>query len=367
MTVTTRRTGETLLACWSGTTDPTGRAALGILVNAVRRDAPSVDVHDAPADVLGRYDPASRSGPPVRVAVPLTLTDGTDVATRLGDGPPSRPDDPHRPRPRPGLDPGRDLRPAARRGRCAQGRHDRARSRGIAPRLRDQRLLPVRAASQRSMGRTGARGLGRWPRHPTGRRRRHRPGPRPAGRRGVVPADARAVTPTCSGTAAPTSSPRPCSTAAHPTSGWSRSSSRDSTRPSASEFRWPSLAHHVQGPVADADWLGRDRRPGAVHAGLRRPGALPHGGVQPAGRAGERARGGPERLDPAAELRRPRRPHDDLRGRAAPRAAADEARRHRPCAVLRDRDRRIMGGISSPCARTPRASPTTRAVTNRWA
>ena len=81
--MTSRRTGETLLACWSGTTDPTGRAALGILVNAVRRDAPSVDVHDAPADVIVRYNPASRSGPPVRVAVPLTLTDGTDVADAL--------------------------------------------------------------------------------------------------------------------------------------------------------------------------------------------------------------------------------------------------------------------------------------------
>ena len=71
--------GETLLACWSGTTDPTGRTAIGILVNAVRRDAPSVDVHDAPADLF-RPD---GSWAPVRVAVPLTLTDGTDVADAL--------------------------------------------------------------------------------------------------------------------------------------------------------------------------------------------------------------------------------------------------------------------------------------------
>jgi sirohydrochlorin ferrochelatase len=78
-----RRTGETLLACWSGTTDPTGRAALGLLVNAVRRDAPSVDVHDVPADGLNPDNTASRAGSPVRVAVPLTLTDGTDVAHAL--------------------------------------------------------------------------------------------------------------------------------------------------------------------------------------------------------------------------------------------------------------------------------------------
>ena len=77
--MSTRRAGETLLACWSGTTDPTGRAALGILVNAVRRDAPSVDVHDAPADLFRPDDFWS----PVRVAVPLTLTDGTDVSQAL--------------------------------------------------------------------------------------------------------------------------------------------------------------------------------------------------------------------------------------------------------------------------------------------
>ena len=79
----TRCTGETLLACSSGTTDPTGRAALGILVNAVRHDAPSVDVHDVPADMIRPDGTASRSVPPVRVAVPLTLTDGTDVAHAL--------------------------------------------------------------------------------------------------------------------------------------------------------------------------------------------------------------------------------------------------------------------------------------------
>ncbi len=77
--MTTRRTGETLLACWSGTTDPTGRAAVGTLVNAVRRDAPSVDVRDVVASVVRPQD----SWSPVRVAVPLTLTDGTDVAHAL--------------------------------------------------------------------------------------------------------------------------------------------------------------------------------------------------------------------------------------------------------------------------------------------
>lgn len=77
--MTTRRKGETLLACWSGTTDPTGRTAIGILVNAVRRDAPSVDVHDGPAD---RFRPDD-SWPPMRVAVPLALTDGTDVVDAL--------------------------------------------------------------------------------------------------------------------------------------------------------------------------------------------------------------------------------------------------------------------------------------------
>jgi len=42
-----------------------------------------VDVHDAPADKFDHADTATRSGPPVRVAVPLTLTDGTDVAQAL--------------------------------------------------------------------------------------------------------------------------------------------------------------------------------------------------------------------------------------------------------------------------------------------
>ena len=77
--MTTRRAAETLLACWSGTTDPTGRAAVGTLVSAVRRDAPSVDVRDVAAYTLR---PQS-SWSPVRVAVPLTLTDGTDVAHAL--------------------------------------------------------------------------------------------------------------------------------------------------------------------------------------------------------------------------------------------------------------------------------------------
>ena len=77
--MTTRPAGETLLACWSGTTDPSGRAALGTLVNAVRRDAPSVDVRDVAAYTFRPHD----SWSPVRVAVPLTLTDGTDVAHAL--------------------------------------------------------------------------------------------------------------------------------------------------------------------------------------------------------------------------------------------------------------------------------------------
>jgi sirohydrochlorin ferrochelatase len=81
--VAARRTGETLLACWSGTIDPTGRAALAILANAVRRNAPSVDVHDVPAAELNPDNTAPRTGSPVRVAVPLTLTDGTDVAHAL--------------------------------------------------------------------------------------------------------------------------------------------------------------------------------------------------------------------------------------------------------------------------------------------
>lgn len=74
-----RRAHETLLACSSGSTDVTERAALGALVNAVRRDAPSVEVHDVPVDRLRADD----SWPPVRVAVPLTLTDGTDLAAGL--------------------------------------------------------------------------------------------------------------------------------------------------------------------------------------------------------------------------------------------------------------------------------------------
>jgi len=77
--VTTRPAGETLLVCWSGTTDSTGRAALLTLVNAVRRDAPSVDVRDVAAYTFRPQD----SWSPVRVAVPLTLTDDTDVAHAL--------------------------------------------------------------------------------------------------------------------------------------------------------------------------------------------------------------------------------------------------------------------------------------------
>ncbi len=70
---------ETLLACSSGRADPPERMALGALVNAVRRNAPSVDVHDVPVD---RLQPDA-SWPPIRVAVPLTLTDGTDVSAAL--------------------------------------------------------------------------------------------------------------------------------------------------------------------------------------------------------------------------------------------------------------------------------------------
>lgn len=55
------------------------RAALGALVNAVRRDAPSVDVRDTPVEMLTPDDLEL----PVRVAVPLTLTEGTDVSAAL--------------------------------------------------------------------------------------------------------------------------------------------------------------------------------------------------------------------------------------------------------------------------------------------
>lgn len=77
--MTGRMTGEVLYACSSGSSDPGQRAALGALVNAVRRDAPSVDVRDAPVEVLVPEE----IGPPVRVAVPLTLTEGTDVSAAL--------------------------------------------------------------------------------------------------------------------------------------------------------------------------------------------------------------------------------------------------------------------------------------------
>ena len=77
--MTTRSMGEVLFACSSGRSDPAERAALGSLVNAVRRDAPSVDVRDTPVDVLATDD----SHPPVRVAVPLTLTEGSDVSAAL--------------------------------------------------------------------------------------------------------------------------------------------------------------------------------------------------------------------------------------------------------------------------------------------
>ena len=74
-----RMTGEALFACSSGQPDPAARVALGALINAVRRDAPSVDVRAVPVDLLVHDD----SWPPVRVAVPLTLTGGTDVAAAL--------------------------------------------------------------------------------------------------------------------------------------------------------------------------------------------------------------------------------------------------------------------------------------------
>lgn len=72
-------TGEALLVCSSGSSDPAGRAAIGALVNAVRRDAPSVDVRDLPVEMLAQED----VWPPVRVAVPLTLAGGTDVSAAL--------------------------------------------------------------------------------------------------------------------------------------------------------------------------------------------------------------------------------------------------------------------------------------------
>lgn len=74
-----RRSDEALLACSSGRSDPAERAALQSLVNAVRRDAPSVDVRDTPVDLVA----LDEISPPVRVAVPLTLTGGTDVDAAL--------------------------------------------------------------------------------------------------------------------------------------------------------------------------------------------------------------------------------------------------------------------------------------------
>ena len=74
-----RQTGEVLYACSSGSADPAQRAALGHLVTAVRRDAPSVDVRDTPVEMLASAEDRA----PVRVAVPLTLTEGTDVSAAL--------------------------------------------------------------------------------------------------------------------------------------------------------------------------------------------------------------------------------------------------------------------------------------------
>ena len=74
-----RMTGEVLYACSSGNADAAQRATLGALVNAVRRDAPSVDVRDTPVEML----PPEEIDLPVRVAVPLTLTEGTDVQAAL--------------------------------------------------------------------------------------------------------------------------------------------------------------------------------------------------------------------------------------------------------------------------------------------
>lgn len=77
--MTSRRSDEVLLACSSGHADSAERVALQGLVNAVRRDAPSVDVRDTPVDLMTLDD----DWPPVRVAVPLTLTGGTAVAAAL--------------------------------------------------------------------------------------------------------------------------------------------------------------------------------------------------------------------------------------------------------------------------------------------
>lgn len=72
------RTGEVLYACSAETTDPVQRAALGSLVNAVRRDAPSVEVRETPAGSVPLHEDF-----PVRVAVPLTLGEHLDVAETL--------------------------------------------------------------------------------------------------------------------------------------------------------------------------------------------------------------------------------------------------------------------------------------------
>ncbi|WP_374999565.1 sirohydrochlorin chelatase [Aeromicrobium sp. CTD01-1L150] len=71
-------TGEVLYACSAATADPVQRAALGSLVNAVRRDAPSVQVRDTPVDSLPHDEDL-----PVRVAVPLTLGEDGDVSEAL--------------------------------------------------------------------------------------------------------------------------------------------------------------------------------------------------------------------------------------------------------------------------------------------
>lgn len=77
--MTTMSTDETLVACFSGAADPPARAALAALANAIRHDAPSVDVREISVDLLQPDD----SWSPVRVAVPLALTAGTEISSIL--------------------------------------------------------------------------------------------------------------------------------------------------------------------------------------------------------------------------------------------------------------------------------------------
>lgn len=79
MTVVKRSRGEALIVCTSAFADQPERAAVGSLLNAVRRELPDTDIHDIASNQLMSLEHL----PPLRVALPLSLAEGCDITAAV--------------------------------------------------------------------------------------------------------------------------------------------------------------------------------------------------------------------------------------------------------------------------------------------